>query len=132
MTAKETTRPFGFNTRQLHAGQQPDPTTRSMAVPIYQTTSYAFDSAQHAANLFGQAFFFYQVRSSYSKYLIPLAILVALSRVFVGVHYPFDILAGAAIGTLIGFGVGKLFVKIERVPFAFSAASRRKKQENHP
>ncbi len=52
MTAKETTRQFGFNTRQLHAGQQPDPTTRSMAVPIYQTTSYAFDSAQHAANLF--------------------------------------------------------------------------------
>ena len=52
MTDKEKTRQFGFNTRQLHAGQQPDPTTRSMAVPIYQTTSYAFDSAEHAANLF--------------------------------------------------------------------------------
>jgi O-acetylhomoserine (thiol)-lyase len=52
MTEKEKTRQFGFNTRQLHAGQRPDPTTRSMAVPIYQTTSYAFDSAEHAANLF--------------------------------------------------------------------------------
>ncbi len=46
------TRTFGFNTRQLHAGQQPDPTTGSRAVPIYQTTSYQFRDTQHAANLF--------------------------------------------------------------------------------
>jgi O-acetylhomoserine (thiol)-lyase len=45
-------RKFGFNTRQLHAGQQPDPTTGSRAVPIYQTTSYQFRDTQHAANLF--------------------------------------------------------------------------------
>ena len=42
-----------FETLQLHAGQQIDPTTKSRAVPIYQTTSYGFDNAQHAANLFG-------------------------------------------------------------------------------
>lgn len=42
-----------FETLQLHAGQEVDPTTKSRAVPIYQTTSYAFDNAQHAANLFG-------------------------------------------------------------------------------
>ncbi|HNW94030.1 MAG TPA: PLP-dependent transferase, partial [bacterium] len=36
----------------VHAGQQPDPVTRSRAVPIYQTSSYVFDSAEHAANLF--------------------------------------------------------------------------------
>src|SRR5512133_546136 len=40
-------------TRQLHAGQEPDPTTGSRAVPIYQTTSYQFKSTEHAANLFG-------------------------------------------------------------------------------
>jgi O-acetylhomoserine (thiol)-lyase len=45
-------RKFGFNTRQLHSGQQPDPTTGSRAVPIYQTTSYQFKSTEHAANLF--------------------------------------------------------------------------------
>ena len=45
-------RQYGFNTRQLHAGQQPDPTTGSRAVPIYQTTSYQFKSTEHAANLF--------------------------------------------------------------------------------
>lgn len=42
-----------FETLQLHAGQQIDPTTKSRAVPIYQTTSYAFNNAAHAANLFG-------------------------------------------------------------------------------
>ncbi len=45
-------RTFGFSTRQLHAGQAPDPTTGSRAVPIYQTTSYQFQSTEHAANLF--------------------------------------------------------------------------------
>ena len=42
-----------FETLQLHAGQEIDPTTGSRAVPIYQTTSYGFKDAQHAANLFG-------------------------------------------------------------------------------
>ena len=50
MTTNERT--FGFNTRQLHAGQTPDPTTGSRAVPIYQTTSYQFQNTEHAANLF--------------------------------------------------------------------------------
>jgi O-acetylhomoserine (thiol)-lyase len=44
---------YRFETLQLHAGQQIDPTTKSRAVPIYQTTSYAFDNSEHAANLFG-------------------------------------------------------------------------------
>lgn len=42
-----------FETLQVHAGQVPDPVTKSRAVPIHQTTSYVFDSAEHAANLFG-------------------------------------------------------------------------------
>ncbi|MFW5706520.1 MAG: O-acetylhomoserine aminocarboxypropyltransferase/cysteine synthase family protein [Bacteroidota bacterium] len=46
------TKKHHFETLQLHAGQQPDPTTGSRAVPIYQTTSYVFNSAEHAANLF--------------------------------------------------------------------------------
>ncbi|NPV87785.1 MAG: O-acetylhomoserine aminocarboxypropyltransferase/cysteine synthase [Anaerolineae bacterium] len=47
-----TPRTFGFSTRQLHAGQQPDPTTGACAVPIYQTTSYVFKDTDHAARLF--------------------------------------------------------------------------------
>ncbi len=42
-----------FETLQLHAGQQADPSTKSRAVPIYQTTSYVFNNSEHAANLFG-------------------------------------------------------------------------------
>ena len=45
-------RQLGFTTRQLHAGQEPDPTTGSRAVPIYQTSSYQFHDTTHAANLF--------------------------------------------------------------------------------
>ncbi|MBU2701074.1 O-acetylhomoserine (thiol)-lyase [Sporomusaceae bacterium BoRhaA] len=43
---------LSFETLQVHAGQVPDPTTGSRAVPIYQTTSYVFNDAEHAANLF--------------------------------------------------------------------------------
>ncbi|MFC1482687.1 homocysteine synthase [Candidatus Margulisiibacteriota bacterium] len=42
-----------LETLALHGGQEPDPTTGSRAVPIYQTTSYVFKSSEHAANLFG-------------------------------------------------------------------------------
>ncbi|WP_031546968.1 O-acetylhomoserine aminocarboxypropyltransferase/cysteine synthase family protein [Salinicoccus luteus] len=42
-----------FETKQLHAGQEVDPTTNSRALPIYQTTSYVFDDTKHAAELFG-------------------------------------------------------------------------------
>jgi O-acetylhomoserine (thiol)-lyase len=52
MRNMSTERSFGFATRQLHAGQQPDPTTGSLAVPIYQTTAYQFRDTEHAANLF--------------------------------------------------------------------------------
>jgi O-acetylhomoserine (thiol)-lyase len=45
-------RPLHFETLSVHAGYKPDPTTKSCAVPIYQTAAYAFDSAQHGADLF--------------------------------------------------------------------------------
>ncbi|MCW8840176.1 MAG: bifunctional O-acetylhomoserine aminocarboxypropyltransferase/cysteine synthase [Gammaproteobacteria bacterium] len=41
-----------FETQAIHAGYTPDPTTKAVAVPIYQTTSYAFDNTQHGADLF--------------------------------------------------------------------------------
>src|SRR4029077_12032467 len=51
-TSDQPTRPLGFNTRSLHAGYTPDPTTGARAVPIYQTTSYVFKDSSHAASLF--------------------------------------------------------------------------------
>jgi O-acetylhomoserine (thiol)-lyase len=47
-----TTRKFGFSTRQLHAGYEPDPTTGSHAVPIYQTAAYDLKSTERASRLF--------------------------------------------------------------------------------
>ena len=44
-----------IETQAIHSGYTPDPTTKSVATPIYQTTSYAFDSAQHGADLFSLA-----------------------------------------------------------------------------
>jgi O-acetylhomoserine (thiol)-lyase len=48
----EQTRAFGFETRQLHAGQRPDPYTGARAVPIFQTTSYVFEDPESAAAYF--------------------------------------------------------------------------------
>ena len=48
---------WGFETLQIHAGAQADPATNARAVPIYKTTAYTFNSAEHARNLFGLAEF---------------------------------------------------------------------------
>jgi len=48
----EDSRPFGFETRQVHAGQRPDPNTGARAVPIFQTTSYVFEDPESAAAYF--------------------------------------------------------------------------------
>ncbi|MGC5168609.1 bifunctional o-acetylhomoserine/o-acetylserine sulfhydrylase [Luteimicrobium sp. DT211] len=52
MTATPETPQWSFETRQIHAGQQPDPTTGARALPIFQTTSYVFPSAETAAARF--------------------------------------------------------------------------------
>ena len=52
-TDADPTAQWSFETKQIHAGQQPDPVTNARALPIYQTTSYTFDDTAHAAALFG-------------------------------------------------------------------------------
>lgn len=58
---------WGFETRQLHAGQVADPTTGSRAVPIYQTTSFVFNDAEHAKNLFALA----EIGNIYTRIMNP-------------------------------------------------------------
>ncbi len=53
MPPQDLGRSFGFNTRALHAGYDPEATTHARAVPIYQTTSFTFEDTDHAARLFG-------------------------------------------------------------------------------
>ena len=52
MTKETDSRSFGFETRMVHAGHIPDAVTGARAVPIYQTTSFVFDDAEQAAQLF--------------------------------------------------------------------------------
>jgi O-acetylhomoserine (thiol)-lyase len=52
MSQESIERQLGFNTRALHAGYAPDPTTHARAVPIYQSTSFTFENSDHAAALF--------------------------------------------------------------------------------
>ena len=58
---------LGFETRQIHAGQEPDPTTGARAVPVYRTTSYVFRDAQHAQNLFALA----EIGNIYTRIMNP-------------------------------------------------------------
>ncbi len=59
----------------------------------------------HAANAFGQAVLFSYYFRKVAPYLVIFASLVALSRVFVGVHYPGDVIAGAVLGSIIGLSL---------------------------
>ena len=67
---------WGFETRQIHAGAAPDPTTGARATPIYQTTSYQFRDSEHAANLFALA----EIGNIYTRIMNPTQ-LVLESRV---------------------------------------------------
>ena len=58
---------WGFETRQIHAGQEPDSATGALAVPVYRTTSYVFRDAQHAQNLFALA----EIGNIYTRIMNP-------------------------------------------------------------
>ncbi len=58
---------WGFETQQIHAGQEPDPGSGSRAVPIHQTTSFVFNSAEHAQNLFALA----EIGNIYTRIMNP-------------------------------------------------------------
>ena len=58
---------WGFETRMIHAGQSPDSATNARAVPIYQTTSYTFESSEHAQKLFGLA----EIGNIYTRIMNP-------------------------------------------------------------
>ncbi|MFC2133455.1 phosphatase PAP2 family protein [Bacteroidota bacterium] len=76
------------------------------------TGSYSFPSS-HAVNNFAVAVFFYRLFPKFKWILLGSASLIALSRPYVGVHYPSDILFGALLGVLIGYIFSIFAMKIE-------------------
>ncbi len=83
----------------------------------YEGGDFGFVSS-HATNFFGIAMFFTMIFRRNLKYfaLVSLlfAALIAYSRVYLGVHYPGDVICGAIIGTLVGWGLGYLFCIFSR------------------
>lgn len=70
--------------------------------------------SSHAANTFALCFFLVIVLGKKVKYLTPCMIVwacvVSFTRIYLGVHYPLDVLCGAVLGIVIGIGIGKLFM----------------------
>jgi O-acetylhomoserine (thiol)-lyase len=95
---------WGFETRQIHAGQEPDPTTGARAVPIYQTTSYQFRDTEHAAKLFGLA----EIGNIYTRIMNPtqavfearIASLEGATETAVGIPGALAVASGQAAETL--------------------------------
>jgi O-acetylhomoserine (thiol)-lyase len=95
---------WGFDTRQIHAGQEPDPTTGARAVPIYQTTSYQFRDTTHAANLFALA----EMGNIYTRIMNPtqgvfearIASLEGATETAVGIPGALAVASGQAAETM--------------------------------
>ncbi len=79
--------------------------------PLGCTGSYSFPS-NHAINNFAAAAFFSKLFPKYKIILFVSASLVAISRVYLGLHYPSDIIAGAAIGMIFGYIFALAVLKI--------------------
>ena len=96
-----------------------DPAIANLARLVKEACGYRYGYVSaHSTNSFGLAFFFSYLFGKGKKSLIPLlfvwASLVSYSRIYVGVHYPLDVLSGAILGILIGWVFGKAFLLIKQ------------------
>jgi len=100
---------------RLRPSQEPHLQKLVHVVNGYRGGMYGFYSG-HASNAFAVAFFMITIVTRERKYIIPVslvyAILTAYSRVYLGVHYPGDILTGALLGTLLGTGFAVIHEKL--------------------
>lgn len=74
---------------------------------VSTSATYSFPSS-HATNIFALATILSNKYRSFRFYFFSVALVVGISRIYVGVHYPFDVLAGAVVGILCGLGILKL------------------------
>ena len=110
------------NVMRLRPSQEPNLHALVHIVNDYRGGMYGFYSG-HASNAFAVAFFMIMALAGERKYLIPIclayAVLTAYSRIYLGVHYPGDILTGAIIGTLLGTGFAYALSKLRNRYLAF-------------
>lgn len=99
--------------KDLVARPRPCKVLENVHLLVGCTDSYSFPSS-HAVNNFTAAIFFGYFYKNLKWIFIGVATLMALSRVFVGVHYPSDIIGGALIGIILGYFLARLFNTIFR------------------
>ncbi|MBK8943914.1 MAG: phosphatase PAP2 family protein [Ignavibacteriae bacterium] len=92
---------------------RPSNSLENVNLLINNTKSFSFPSS-HAVNNFAVATFFYKLYPKFKWILFTIAVLMALSRPYVGVHYPSDILGGAIIGIIIGLLFSVIVKSIEK------------------
>ncbi len=110
------------NVMRLRPSQEPHLQSLVHVVNEYRGGMYGFYSS-HASNAFAVAFFMITALAKERKYLIPVclvyAILTSYSRIYLGVHYPGDILTGAIMGVLLGTGFASAHSKSRNRYLAF-------------
>jgi len=99
--------------KEFFARQRPCHSLPDVITPIGCTGTFSFPS-NHALNNFAAAFFFYRLFPKLKSVLFIAASLVAISRVYLGLHYPSDIIGGALIGILFGYIFSTLVLMIEK------------------
>ena len=100
--------------KELFQRARPCNALSDVLTPLGCTGSFSFPS-NHALNNFAAATFFSKPFPRYKWALYITASLVALSRVYLGLHYPSDIIAGAAIGMIFGYAFAMAVLKIDNV-----------------
>lgn len=90
---------------------RPCNTLENVNILVTCTESFSFPSS-HAVNNFAAAMFFTLIFPKFRNWFFTVAILQALSRPYVGVHYPSDVIGGAIIGAVLGYFFGWLTLKI--------------------
>jgi len=99
--------------KELFQRARPCNALPDVLTPLGCTGSFSFPS-NHAINNFAAATFFAKLFPGYRSVLFISAFLVAISRVYLGLHYPSDIIAGAAIGMIFGFIFALGIMKVEK------------------